>query len=123
MDVVFDLARRSNAWDGVKPLIAAALERNPRSVAHLNYRSFVLESEGDLPQAERVLREALDVEPDDSATRSNLGRVLLRQGRYAEAVDHLQRAAELSPSSVSARRALAEARRLAGLDAPAGGDD
>lgn len=49
--------------------------------------------------AEKHLKQALAIQPDDSYALSILGNMRFRQGRYDESVDALSRAAKLDPQS------------------------
>jgi len=86
-------------------LLARARERIEATGAddampfYLNNRGLLLTEHGDLPGAEAVLREALArrLEPRwEMTVRTNLGDVLLRQGRLFEAQEEARRAEELA---------------------------
>jgi Flp pilus assembly protein TadD len=53
--------------------------------------------EGNMVEAEKVLRKALDVDPHLAKTHFFLGTSLKAQGRYDEALQHFQQAADLYP--------------------------
>jgi tetratricopeptide (TPR) repeat protein len=66
---------------------------------YLNNRGLLLTEHGDLPGAEAVFREALgrEMEPRwEMTVRTNLGDVLLRQGRLFEAQEEARRAEEIA---------------------------
>jgi len=69
----------------------------------------VLRREGNVAEAERVLREAIEAEPRAFEARCALGRLLLSAGQADEALVHLREAVRLAPLHVEARRALAGA--------------
>src|SRR5262249_1441979 len=86
-------------------LLARARERIAATGAddampfYLNNRGLLLTEHGDLEGAEAVVRQALEreVEPRWEITvRTNLGDVLLRQGRLFEAQEEARRAEELA---------------------------
>jgi len=106
MDTAFNVAMRQGRPGDVEPLLEAALAVNGRSVAHLNYMAFVRESEGDLPGAERLLLDALEVDPEHGASLVNLGRIYARHGRPDEAVPLLRRALDGNPGNADARKLL-----------------
>jgi tetratricopeptide (TPR) repeat protein len=60
------------------------------------------ERKGDDGTAERLYRLCLDIAPDDGLTCFNLGNVLLRSGRAAEALALWQKAAALDPQFADA---------------------
>jgi len=106
MDTAFNVAMRQGRPGNVEPLLEAALEVNGRSVAHLNYLAFVRESGGDVSGAERLLLDALDVDPEHGASLVNLGRIYARHGRPDEAIPLLRRAIDGNPGNADARKLL-----------------
>src|SRR5260370_1139086 len=52
---------------------------------------------GDLEQALIEARQAVQLNPQLAATRSQLGAVLLKMGRHQEAVEHLRAALQVAP--------------------------
>ena len=64
---------------------------------------------GDYQTALRRFQEAIDRNPNDAESLSNLGQVLVKMGRTAEAVPHLQRATTLNPDRWAYRFNLARA--------------
>ncbi len=68
--------------------------------------------EGRPAEAEAQFREALARHPDDADAHLGLARVLVEQGRTAEAVTHYERAADLDPDL--AARAADDRRRYQG---------
>jgi spermidine synthase len=63
---------------------------------------------GDVFRAEFLLAENAEAHPTDSAARLNYGLFCLERKRYSEAIQHFQRAINLSPGYVSAYEAMAE---------------
>jgi tetratricopeptide (TPR) repeat protein len=99
---------------------AASLEQavelgsqDPRTALYLGSAAWEL---GRLEQAERQFRQALDSRSGAAAqiALQQLGRLLLFQGRPAEAVDPLGRAAVLLPEDVDLQLQLAQALEGAG---------
>ena len=82
------------------------MQANGRSVAHLNYLSFVRERGGDLPGAERLLLHALEVDPEHGASLVNLGRIYATHGRQDEAIPLFRRALRANPGNADARKLL-----------------
>jgi Flp pilus assembly protein TadD len=64
---------------------------------------------GDYQTALSRFLEAIDRNPNDAESLSNLGQVLVKMGRTAEAVPHLQRATTLNPDRWAYRFNLARA--------------
>ena len=106
MDTAFNVALRQGRPGDVEPLLEAALQANGRSVAHLNYLSFVRERGGDLPGAERLLLHALEVDPEHGASLVNLGRIYATHGRQDEAIPLFRRALRANPGNADARKLL-----------------
>jgi len=70
---------------------------------------------GDLPRAEKHLREAVALDPRAADAHNNLGAVLLEQKRPAEALPHCREAVRLKPGVPVFRRTLGKARFQLGL--------
>jgi len=62
--------------------------------------------EGNVDGAEQVLRRALQIDPNLAKSHFFLGVVLKNDGRYAESLQHLQRAANLYPRDRVVRNQL-----------------
>lgn len=99
--------------DAQKSLDAAqqALEWRPDSVDALVYRGLARQELGNLEGAFESLEAARKLAPERPEIHLNLGTVLYRQGRYAEAETAFARALELNPDSGAARRNLQAARQ------------
>jgi tetratricopeptide (TPR) repeat protein len=76
---------------------------DPSGAATMAYQA------GDYQTALRRFQEAIDRNPNDAESLSNLGQVLVKMGRTAEAVPHLDRAATLNPDRWAYRFNLARA--------------
>ena len=74
-----DVARRGD-YPGATRLLDQAEALAPRSVVVLQYRANVAYLENDLETAQRALRRALELEPDNALFQSNLAR--LKQETY-----------------------------------------
>jgi len=74
-----------------------ALALAPDQPAVLNYLGYLLaDHERDLGEAERLVRRAVEQDPDNGAYVDSMGWVLFRQGQYAAARAQLERALRLS---------------------------
>ncbi|MEM9245074.1 MAG: tetratricopeptide repeat protein, partial [Cyanobacteria bacterium P01_F01_bin.153] len=69
---------------------------------------------GDLLQAETILREVLDREPNDGENHHGLGNVMREQGRYEDAIVFFQQAITLKPDFAEAHCNLALIKSLVG---------
>lgn len=105
------------------PPPAGAGERPPRSSAETSEevdrqattrQARAAANRGDLATAESTLRSALSTEPDWAGGWAQLGAVLLRADRHAEAATALQRALERNPELGEAEYNLAYAQRAKG---------
>lgn len=61
---------------------------------------------GDRGRAEQALLRAVELDSGNVKVRTNLGRVLLEQGRPEDALPHLEKAVELAPESFEVWRVL-----------------
>jgi cytochrome c-type biogenesis protein CcmH/NrfG len=85
---------------------AAIAEHLPSVDAHLGLAGCALSS-GQRDVAERTLRDAEHVEPDNPVILANLGMAISDGGRPADGVPFLQRALSVDPDLDHARFALA----------------
>lgn len=73
-----------------------AIELKPDYAQALNYLGYLLVEENrSLGEAEKFIRKALEYEPDNGAFIDSLGWLFFKQGRLAEALKTLERAAGL----------------------------
>ncbi len=80
-----------------------------RAFAPLNDLAWVLQERNSLGEAEQVAREALAINQEAYVAWDTLGVLLIKQGRYPEALEALLRAGKLNPSEPSVQIHLAEA--------------
>jgi tetratricopeptide (TPR) repeat protein len=83
--------------DGARTLAEEGLAAYPESVPLLLLAGAVHERSGDLDNAERCYRAAVDEDAGNARAQKNLGDVCYRRGAHAEALQHLRRAADLDP--------------------------
>ncbi len=87
---------REKRWDLAEPDFRKALELNPGQPQVLNYLGYsYVEMETNLDEALAMIEEAVAASPGSGYIIDSLGWVLYRMGRYEEAVEHMERAAEL----------------------------
>lgn len=77
-------------------------------------RGLALVAEGDLDEAERALRHAAALRPDDGAILADLAHVEYVRGNRDDATTLLARAVALAPDDLSALRSLIDMHRVAG---------
>ena len=69
------------------------LLQDPDNVTALNALGYTLANRTDrIPEAYALVSKALSLEPEEPAILDSMGWILFRQGKYAEAVDYLNRA-------------------------------
>lgn len=85
-----------------------ALELSPRRADVLGLRGLVLMQLGDQEGAEKSLRDALWLEPDNPALQNNMGWLLCQSGDYDKAMVHFDRALS-AKSYASPAKALVNA--------------
>jgi tetratricopeptide (TPR) repeat protein len=89
---------REDRWPAAEADFRKALELNPGQPSVLNYLGYsFIEMEENLEEAMEMIREAVAARPDSGHIVDSLGWGLYRLGRYEEAVEHMERAAELLP--------------------------
>lgn len=90
----------------VEPM-EAAYRLNSNSAALCSNLGELYRQVGRLPDAERLLKQALHLQPRFPEAAMNLGNVLRDQGRYAEAINEFQHAVAWRPSYANAHLNLA----------------
>ena len=88
--------RQTEIWRDSETLWNHALAASPSSMAHFHVGRFTAQR-GDLAEAEKYLRRAVEINPTNDVMQSNLALVLARQGNLTEATDHFRRALEINP--------------------------
>lgn len=74
------------------------LKLDPQHANALNYLGYTYADLGkNLEEAERLIKEALSIKPDDGYITDSLGWVYYKMGRYTKALELLKRAVELVP--------------------------
>jgi len=99
---------------GARRSFDAALARSERDGAAHLYLGWLDEQAERLGDARHHAERAVALEGDLAEARGLLGRILLKQGHHAEAVEHLARAAGAEPQSASWRFLLAQAYQRSG---------
>jgi len=93
------------AWSFVAALaVSLLLSACASTDQRLADKGFEAIENGQLVDAERVLTEALDSNPDNPYALLNLGAVYQRTGRFDQAREMFERVVALDPQEVPARR-------------------
>ena len=77
--------------------LTRAFELNPRSATAIFMAALASGGEGEPRQAERYLRRAIALQPDNARFHCHLGILLIRLNEYSKAEESLKRAAQLKP--------------------------
>lgn len=118
------LSLAANAFEAGDPVPAlsaldhAATHPSTAAAAALMKAHYIANS-GDLPGAERLLRDCIGRDPGFAPAWAALGNLLVLEGRNQEALAPLTRAVELNPNRASSRLALAKGLHMLGRDADA----
>ncbi|HEY4969162.1 MAG TPA: tetratricopeptide repeat protein [Steroidobacteraceae bacterium] len=108
---------QSGQFSAAHSQLESLVTANPDYVEGLRLLGGTKQALGDTPQAESLLRRALEIDPRWAPTLTTLAELLLTAGRSAEAVPLLQRAVQCSPPY--ARAALLLVRHYLDTGQPA----
>jgi Flp pilus assembly protein TadD len=87
-----------------------AIDLNPSNAPALNYLGYSYAEAGNhLEEAERLIKRALNIEPEDGFYIDSLGWVYYQRGEYQKAVDQLERAVNLTGSDPTITEHLGDA--------------
>ncbi len=103
--------QRSDGMVEMKKAIAI----NPANAQALNYLGYTYAEEGrNLDEAEKLIKRALDIEPEDGFYIDSLGWVYYQKGNYQRAVEQLERAVNLTNSDPTITEHLGDAYQKIG---------
>jgi tetratricopeptide (TPR) repeat protein len=90
-----ELYERQKMYDQAEINFRKALTFDPQNAAVLNYLGYMLADQGmKLPEALKMISEAVDLEPQNGAYLDSLGWVYFKSGQYAQAEENLRKANE-----------------------------
>jgi tetratricopeptide (TPR) repeat protein len=90
-----ELYERQKMYDQAEINFRKALAFDPQNAAVLNYLGYMLADQGmKLPEALKMISEAVDLEPQNGAYLDSLGWVYFKSGQYAQAEENLRKANE-----------------------------
>ncbi|HEY7528852.1 MAG TPA: tetratricopeptide repeat protein, partial [Candidatus Deferrimicrobiaceae bacterium] len=87
----YSYADRNQKLDEAESLILRALEVRPDDGYFLDSLAWVHYRKGDFPRAEKELRQALTLVPDDPVVLEHLGDVLMSEGNAGEAAFYFEK--------------------------------
>jgi len=88
-----ELAERQKHYDQAEQYFNQALALDPENANTLNYLGYMWADRGEkLPEALKMIRKAVDIEPMNGAYRDSLGWVYFKMGEYELAEDNLRQA-------------------------------
>ncbi len=101
---------RLGAWQKSVEKMRSVLEANPANAAAMNFIGYTLADHGgDLDEAEKLVKRALDTRPDSAAYLDSMGWVLYKRGEFDKAVDFLERAVTEAPDEATLLEHLGDA--------------
>lgn len=101
---------QAGQWKAAKTALEEAYRLAPHEAVVLNYLGYSqLERRENVGEAERLIREASRLQPDDSSITDSLGWALYIKGDLPEAVSLLERAAQGQPADPSINEHLGDA--------------
>jgi tetratricopeptide (TPR) repeat protein len=106
MEEFFVFSDRREALPSLVPDLEAAIRSEEGSFMHHNWLALAYRRQGNLEGAERELKRAADLGPDQVGPVANLGSLYLQEDRIAEAVKVLEQALARDPLSVEVRTNL-----------------
>jgi tetratricopeptide (TPR) repeat protein len=117
-------ARAGDAWakgkfDEAATLFRSVLKSDPSDETALRHLGAHALKKNDLPLAVRMLEQGVAAHPTSFPLQHELGAVLLRLNRPADAAPHFRAAAALSPSSADSLVNLGDALKASGALQPA----
>ncbi len=116
--LTFSLAaalERRGAWRASVEQVRRLLARDQTHAGALNFIGYTLASHGgDLEEAERLVRRALELKPDSAAFLDSLGWVLFKKGELEAARATLERAVDGGPDDVTLFEHLGDVSAQAG---------
>ncbi|MCI0568157.1 MAG: alkaline phosphatase family protein [Acidobacteria bacterium] len=106
MEEFFLFSDRREELPSLVPDLEAAIHNEEGSFMHHNWLALAYRRQGNLEGAERELKRAADLGPDQVGPVANLGSLYLQENRVTEAVAVLEQALARDPASVEVRTNL-----------------
>jgi Flp pilus assembly protein TadD len=110
---------KDRKFDEAEPEFYAELKNNPAAIEAKYYLGAIYLYRGDTARAVPLLKEFVDAKPGEKNGQVELGRALLKENRYSEAISSFQKALALGPEDPNVHYLLGQAYRSAGRQQPA----
>jgi len=107
---------RTGEYDKALNLFQSAIKAYPGYWPAYRDRALCLIHKGDITEAEKALREALSLWPDNADLHHTLSFALLKKEKYDQAIEEAQRALSINPELSNPLCVLGEAFRSKGND-------
>ncbi len=96
------ILEKQGKWEKGVKLARKVLKINPDDVSALNFIGYTLadrdsDNRKSLEEAEKLIKKALELRPEDGFIMDSMGWVYFKQHRYCEAIRYLRKAHELAP--------------------------
>ncbi|HZV34570.1 MAG TPA: tetratricopeptide repeat protein [Verrucomicrobiae bacterium] len=109
----------AHEFDKAEAKYLEALKQDPKNVSTLSDLASIQLEEGHSQDAEKNLKAAIAIDPDDDFSLFVLGQLKFREKNYDDAFEALSRAAELNPSNARVQNSLGLTLSEKGLRGPA----
>ena len=106
---------RKGQYKEAAELFEVYVEKNPGNGFGQYMLGLSAWKSGDFGRAEKALTRAVDLDSTNVKAQTNLGRVLLEQGRPNDALPHIEKAVELAPNKPEVWRVLGNVKAELGM--------
>jgi len=99
-----DIAYMQRNWEKAKHIYQQVIELDPDNAVALNNYGYMLAELGErLDEAEKMIRKALKIRPNEPAFLDSLGWVYFQRGNYKEALKWVEKAVKAQPRDAELR--------------------
>jgi len=89
---------KKGEWQRAVEKMRSLVQSDPKNAAALNFMAYTMANNGgDLEEAERFSRRALELKPESPAFLDSLGWVLFKKGKAEDGAEVLERAVDAGP--------------------------
>lgn len=106
---------RANRITEAEATLKTALKKNTKNVDAMHFLALVYHGENKkLNDAEALLRRATDIAPDFAQARASLGRLLIENGKWSDAIENYENLIKIKPTDDKAWAGLGRSLSLSG---------